>query len=374
MPIDGMPTDGGDSGFKRCESVDSPPCDTARAVAMNVVLPVCTPQRPKDCVESLCVVKDGVVEEATFAESWIGNDSVEFASVQTTDVPTPPSGYLPLFRLPSTPHSGGDLYAASVVLELIIDRKGTTWEPQIADLGGQIIPVKKIPFDNVLQACKDVGTTAPSYNECLQTWYTLPDEIMGIRANVSPAFGSWIFGRVAEPQISITSKGDNITLDVKGRPAITPNLTAVVPAAEATYDMTMGRVPTEGPQMTTFKAGEADSLRRWTAWNAASGSRADTLKRLWVFRSSDASFTGLTKCIKEGEVGGWISTNAMIYEASPPVFNRTTGALDFKIGGPALQPDGQSMISADYELFLKTDVAGCIWPGQKVAQVATVSV
>ena len=338
------------------------------------VLPVCTAQRTKDCVESLYVRKAGVVEEAHFVEEWVGRDSYTFPAIQTTGGPTPPSGNLPLFRIPSTPHSGGDLYAASVAVELFLTKSGSQWETRIGDLGAQIIPVAKVPYNSALTACLDVGTHTSSFEPCLNTTYRLPDEVMGIRANVSASFGSWIFGRVIEPKITITPVGDSISLDVEGLPAVVPNLTAVVNSAEVTQDMYYGTPPAEGPRVTSYGAGDEGSLKLWSSWNAASGSRADTLKRLWVYRSSKAEFSGLSRCIKPGEVAGWISTNAMAYEATPPTFNKTTGALDFKIGGPALQPDGKLPVSADYELFLRTDVASCIWPGQKVAQVATVSV
>ena len=369
-----MPPGGGSSSSGRCDSIDVAPCDTATSVYAIFVLPLCTAQRSKDCVESLYVRKEGVLEEAQSAGEWIGQDSYTFPAIDTSTGKTPPSGNLPLFTMPSAPHSGGDLYAASVAVEMYLMKQGSEWVAQVGDLGAQIIPVKKVPFDSSLTACIDVGTMSTDRNTWLNTTYRLPNEVMGIRANVSATFGSWIFGRVVEPRIAIKPDGDSISLDVEGLPAVVPNLTAILPSDEVTSDMFFGTAPKEGPLVTSFKAGQQDSLRRWSLWNYASGSRADTLKRLWVYHSSKAEFSGLGQCVKAGEVAGWISTNAMVYEATPPVFNKDTGALDFKIGGPALQPDGTLPVSADYELFLRTDVAGCIWPGQKVAQVATVSV
>lgn len=363
----------------RCyDGIAAEPCASSSRVLVSVVLPACSASRSNDCVQGLYVRKDGKVEEATPAGEWEADGTTEFDAVQTTKAPTPASGRLPLFRLASTPHAGGDIYAASVSLDFYMTRSGNAWTPFVADLGAQIMGVSTIGQDMSQEACMNqlangVGGDAGT---CLVTTDRLPNEVFGLKAKVSPIFGSWIFGRVVEPQIQITSSGNQIVLDVEGRPGIVPQSVAVVPVDQVTQDMQAFSppLPTTGTLLISGKAGQPLSLRTWSAWNAATKSTAASLKRLWLFRSADVSATGLARCLKQGEVGGWISTNAMVYEATPPTYDSATGALDFKIGGPALQPDGSSRVSADYELFLRSEVSTCIWPGQKVANVATVSV
>ena len=370
----GDPGSGGAPNSGRCASMTAEPCASASQVYVAVNLPICTASRSTDCVESFYVSKEGGVEEAVFAEEWVGQDSYTFGPVATNNGSTPASGMVPLYRLSGTPHSGGDLYAVNVIIFQLLERQGSTWNRPLAKLSAQILPVVKAPFSDSVPACMDIGTISTSSTTCLDGRYRLPDEALGLRLNVSAEFGSFIFGRVIEPQITLTPAGGSVSIDVQGRPGVTPQTMAVVPAAQLTPGM-LGYMPPPqmGTLMTSEDAGQIGSLDTWSAWNAATGGKALSLKRLWTFKSSVEKFTGLTQCIKEGEVAGWISTNSMVYEAAPPSWNAATGALDFKIGGPAQQPGGLP-VSADYELFLRSEVASCVWPGQKVAQVATVSV
>lgn len=364
---------GPSANLGRCEEIDVAPCDKANSVYVNTVLPLCDATRTRDCVESLYVRKDGVVTDGAPAGEWDSSDSYTFKAIETDKGLTPASGKLPLFTL-DVAHSGGSLYAASVQVDLGLTRRANGWSATSSSLSAQIVPVSKVPFSFDEDACIDAGTSGRN-SDCLVTGHRLPDEVLGIRARVSPTFGAWIFGRVLEPQIVITPLDDQIILDVVGRPAVTPQGLGIVPAAQATPEMLQRLTPPEkGTLLTSFSAGQWGSLDLWSAWNAVTKSSAAALKRLWIYRSSNMGVFGVSNCLPKGQVAGWISTNAMVYEASPPMYNPSTGALDFKIGGPALQPDGTTKVSADYELFMRSDVVKCIWPGQKVASVATVSV
>ncbi|MFM8774285.1 MAG: hypothetical protein ACKOFP_10720, partial [Actinomycetota bacterium] len=199
----------------RCASLDAEPCASASKVNVLFVLPACSAQRAKDCVEGIYTREDGVVSDATYVEEWVGQDSYQFGPIQTTSGPTMASGNLPLYRLEAAPHSGGSLYAASVSVELALQRQGAAWEAMKWDLGAQIMPVSKIPVaDNA--SCREVGTRADNDQSCLDVSHVLPDQVMGLRVNVSPSFGSWIFGRVIEPKITIAKDGDSVSLDVEG--------------------------------------------------------------------------------------------------------------------------------------------------------------
>lgn len=362
------------SNLGRCEAIDVAPCDKADRVFLNTVLPLCDASRMRDCVESLYLRKDGVVIDGTPAGEWDGSDSYAFEPVETSLGLTPASGKLPLFTL-GTPHSAGTLYAASVQVEVGLTRSGSGWTASPSNLAVQVLPVSKIPFSSGVGACIDAGTLGRDITSCLVTGNRLPDEILGIRARVSPTFGSWIFGRVIDPQIRITEMGDQIILDVEGRPSVTPQGLGIVPADQVTPELARGMpLPDRGTLLTSFAAGQWGSLSLWSAWNPVMRSTAAALKRLWIYRSTSNQFFAASNCLPKNQVAGWISTNAMVYEAAPPTFNATLGTLDFKIGGPAFQPDGSSAVSADYNLYVRSDVAKCIFPGQRITSVATVSV
>ena len=369
-----MAPGGGQVYQGRCEEIDVEPCASASTVNVSVILPTCSSGRAQDCVEGLYVRKGETVDEATFSKEWDGKDSYTFAAIPHSMGTTPASGKLPLYSMPSTPHSGGPLYAASVQLDFSLTRTGSGWRGELADLAAQILPVSEIPFSYTNTDCMDVGSSGRTDTSCLSSGYRLPDESFGLKVRVSANFGQWIFGRVIDPQIRITETSSQIILDVEGRPSVTPQALGILPVADVPPGGLLGRPHEKGTLLTSFAAGQFGSLSRWDAWNSIVDSTSAALKRLWIYRSKDVSFSPLAACTKPGVLSGWISTNAMVYEAAPPMYNASSGAMDFRIGGPAFQPNGSSPVTAEYDLLLRSEVAACAWQGRKITQVATVSV
>lgn len=365
---------GGEQAYQgRCEEIDKGPCATASIVFVSVVLPACTASRTQDCVESLYVRKGDTVEEATFSKEWDGQDSYTFGPIVNTMGTTPASGKMPLYSLPGTPHNGGSLYAASVQLSFSLTRSGSGWQGKYADLAAQVLAVKESPFSFEDPDCINIGTAGRG-GTCLDIGSRLPDESIGVKARMSAKFGQWIFGRVVDPQIGITQSGDQVSLDVEGRPSVVPQGLGILPVSQVPAGGMFGRPHEKGTLLTSFAAGQFGSLARWDIWNPLVRSTSAALKRMWIYRSKDVSFSPLSQCTKPGELAGWISTNAMVYEAAPPMYNPSSGAMDFRIGGPAFQPNGASLVTAEYDLLLRSEVAACAWQGRKITQVATVSV
>jgi len=134
-----------------------------------------------------------------------------------------------------------------------------------------------------------------------------------------------------------------------------------------------GGFMTYGVQWGTMIAGQVGSIDEWRRWSHYFGPRSDALVRIWGFRSSNGSFAGAQRCLVDGQVGGWVSTNAMVFDATPPVYDPALRSMDFKIGGPALKPQG-GLASAEYDFHLRKSVADCLWPGEDIKAVASVSV
>jgi hypothetical protein len=59
-------------------------------------------------------------------------------------------------------------------------------------------------------------------------------------------------------------------------------------------------------------------------------------------------------------VAGIVTTNAMVYSAGPPSFNKETGALDYKVLSPHFDSSGNEN-SGTYDLVLRSDFARCIY-------------
>lgn len=363
------PDSPGSTRGERCSDIDSPPCDTADSIHVSGILPACSDTRPVDCVESLFArVGEEEVVGRPIGE-WLDTDDAQFPEIPVINgPPIPASGRTSIWSLPGVPHPGGTSYLASVNVFSMLDRSSGGLAKESLELSAEILavtPTTWTPWDVI--NCKGVRNWQTG--DCLET-QMMPDVPFGIRVRVGPSFGAFVFGRVIEPRINIQSAGQGIVLEVEGRPAVTPQAVVAVPAAQAPP---YSYPPKKGVELSYMDAGQEYSLQSWRDWAVLIGPRSDALKRIWSFRSSNKAFRGVERCLPAGQVSGWISTNAMVYEATPPAYSASSGAMDFQIGGPALQPNG-ALASADYEFFLRKSVADCIWGGQNVTAVATVSV
>lgn len=351
-----------------CPAIDKGLCAKANVVLATVVFPHCSAKRTSDCVESL-FTRDGRKVEAQPAGSFRPDNFSTFPAFELFDGTTiPASGELALFRVPSTPHSSGDLYGLSMSLGGVLSRMPQGWVPQPLEVSAHLVPVSLVPRSEAEPACKDPDHV--SGDTCLRSDHRLPDARFGATVRVGPTFGSWVFGRVADLSIDVaTSRGVN-RLTVEGRPAATPEALGMAYCEPAT-DFLGQTCPYIAYQVWSAAAGSPNSLGTWRTWAPYIGSASDAIIRRWSFGSNGARSSSLATCLTPGQLSGWISTDVMVFQAEPPAWNGRS--LDFGVAGPPLTPDGQRA-SGDYEFFLRSDVAECLWKGRNVAKQATVQV
>jgi len=376
--IEGFVPEPGRPGFSygvACASPDAPPCDRATEMLVTGPLPVCSPSRTSDCVDGLYSRADGAVIDASFVEEWV--DGIGFGKtfdkIPVRNGPAvPASGLAPLWSLPGAPHAGGSLYLSSVIVTSSLQRTdpSSRWTRRSTELSVEVFGVERGRFAN-REDCKHSFVSGAT-SECLQK-QRLPDASLGIRLRVSPDFGSFIFGRVQDPSITLQSSRSGVLLDVEGQPAVVPQAATALPTKNAPDFLDPAGFMKYGLQWGSATAGQLGSLDEWRRWSHYFGPRSDALVRIWGFRSSKAKFDWAQRCRVDGQVGGWVSTNAMVFDAMPPVYDAALGSMDFKIGGPALMPRG-GLASAEYDFHLRKSVADCLWPGQDIKAVASVSV
>ncbi len=71
------------------------------------------------------------------------------------------------------------------------------------------------------------------------------------------------------------------------------------------------------------------------------------------------------------KVLGFVSTNAMAYQDSPPAF--TNGQLDYQVAGMHYMPDG-TLTEGTYDLVMADSVARCLYNFSSAPISATISV
>ena len=368
LPVPGAP--GVSSGWA-CTGPDAAPCDTAERLHVSGALPACSELRQVNCVEGLYLRSGGQATDGRSLGEWIDDADTRFDEIAVTNgQPVPASGRPSLWDLPEAPHAAGSLYLVSASVTSELDRGARGWSRRTSELSVQVLAVERSTFSGV-ELCPN-ALTSWATQQCLIK-HRLPDQSLGVRLRVSPDFGAFIFGRVVDPVVDIQDRGEGIVLSVEGRPAATPQAAIAVPVSEAPDFVQPWEIPDSGARLNYMNAGQVGSLSLWRGWSPYLGNRSDAVKRIWGFRSADGSFAGASNCVAKGVVAGWVSTNAMVFEATPPVFDRVAGTMDFKVGGPHLTPQG-GIATAEYDFLLRESVADCIWPGKDLTAVATVSV
>lgn len=361
------PTRPGESIGGICSSWNSPPCDTATQMVAYAGLPACSMARPSDCIENVYARVEGKSIAGTFVEAFQDDVGPLYDSIPVANGPAAPaSGRMSLWDLAETPHSGGSLYLIQATVTSWLSRSSATseWTRERAELSTRI--------HGVIRGGDCSNALLTTTRECLVE-KRLPDSSLGLRMRMSGDFGQFIFGRVQQPRIDIAPASTGIVLDVEGQPSATPQAAVAVALEDAPDFIDRSGPFYPGLNWDRVKAGDIGSLNQWRRWSPYLGSRSDAVVRVWAFRSANTWFPSDGGCVPKGEVGGWISTNAMVFEASPPNFDRRAGVMDFRLGGPALTPTG-ARASADYDFLLRKRVADCLWPGQDLGSVATVSV
>ena len=72
-------------------------------------------------------------------------------------------------------------------------------------------------------------------------------------------------------------------------------------------------------------------------------------------------------------MAGLVTTNALSYAAGPPVFNKATGTLQYKVASPHFEANGD-VASGSYDLSLRSDVARCVYGFSKAPINAEISI
>jgi hypothetical protein len=109
------------------------------------------------------------------------------------------------------------------------------------------------------------------------------------------------------------------------------------------------------------------------AWLNALKDTAYSDPTAWSFRSVQNSYD-FARCQKNSDVlSGAVSTNATVYVASPPTYNKVEGTLEYKVLAPHFLSSG-TVFKGEYDLQVNSAFARCIYGYTSAPVSATVSV
>ena len=414
------PQDGGSYYNKACTSFEDPRCADAPIIRGNLIMPVCQSAADKFCIEALEFTKsDGSKESAKLVL-----EATTQKIPASTAYKTGAGGGISVWSAANTLHKGATgNYIVRVAIG-VTSVKGKI-APRIDGIAASVTPVVMTqdagakqaracekpdpgfggnPNSSYGWACPDNQPDPATYERCSQLLdglcFMRQDFITGTRVGLTLRINNqvtgWLFGRMSEPNISVTAI-DPVTnlLKVEGVAQSVPTLVGYVekkdlsqfPAIQKEFE-SMCKVPgsyLNCEQMITsnfFNATLGSGVNRFRDYELFSSqikAYAGTdlnfkIDTNWNFGSTSyegrkdaegACFSDTTKLL------GLVTTNAPIYEPGPPKL--TEGFLTYKVAGAHHNADG-SVFKGTYDFALRSTVARCLYGFTAAPIQSTVSV
>ena len=410
------------TGMKPCSSLTQCPNKFVRQYA-DINLTMCNDPREENCIRSIRTTN--LLTKAVSTDFSVRSKLTEdFNSVITGDPAVDlPSGGNPLVvSIPSAPHEGGDLYL--IKSDYYAARKSSQEKFKLDLITNAIYPVTVIngnfdgggpnldPNAYLGNSAGGSGVNPPPYingfitdprcimatrTTCLVP-QTFPANIsFGLTLRANQGFTSWLYGRLANPSVSITeAKVDKqaVLVSIDAEPVKVPLVYGWAKNSDLptslldTYrrDRSGGlyfgndrQAPLDSISILKGQSNKYDEsgIDEMLAWLPLLGDKAAAMPSQWSFQTlvlqSNIAAQISTCTTSAKSLSGLIFSNAAVFSSGAPTFDAKTGTLDYKVAAPHYRPDG-SLMTGSYDLVLNSTVARCLYGFSKAPIGATVSI
>ena len=204
-----------------------------------------------------------------------------------------------------------------------------------------------------------------------------------VRLTTSPT--GWVHGRLKSPEVVISKTNSGIELTVEGDPVVVPAIGATQPYASLPENLRSffkapfgGSYGEQGPtgrrnQISQPAPDREESFAEYALWKDYIKDKANASPSNWTVRTLDVPRDS-AECFKDtSKFIGVVTTNAMMYSGGPPVFNKSEGTLEYKVGSPHLTSKGE-VFKGSYDLQVSSEVARCIYKFTSAPIQASISI
>jgi hypothetical protein len=362
----------------QCPTIDDPICDFKKpgydALAW-LTMPVCESSTAEDCIEGVQFFK----ATESLAVEYFGDvpGQTVFAADEKTKLYR--GGVAPIFKVPSAPHAGGDLYMVRGKATANYQARDSRFVTN--DFNLFVIPV----------SLEDPGYASryPNAYPCL--WqnsnscgvrHDFPENIrVGVQFRATTDIGGWFLGRMQSPDVKVeTFSPRNNRISVVAAPVEVARFAYTAPKSQLTLEDrraagnfgTMGSA-FEGPAPsriynTGYDTSNFGLLNHYR--NRVKDTAIGTTSH-WALRTT--SQDGGNSCLSDkSRVLGIVSTNSMVYDGFAPQFK--SGFLDYRVAGLHLMPDGETPVVGVYDLVMRSETARCLYGFTNAPVSATVTI
>ncbi|MFM8843522.1 MAG: hypothetical protein ACKOFJ_04790 [Actinomycetota bacterium] len=115
-------------------------------------------------------------------------------------------------------------------------------------------------------------------------------------------------------------------------------------------------------------------LAHFEAWLPLIKDKATSMRTQWSVQSIPTNNDAYDRCSSNLGLIGVVNSNASVYSAGPPTFNRKAGTLEYQVAAPHYTSDGITKHRGTYDLAMRSDVARCLYGFSKAPISAVVSI
>jgi hypothetical protein len=395
------------SVISSCTGLNDPACATADFVKYYAHMPPCKTSIDVDCIESIYAVVPGSSAriEGIYKESI--PDAVALPYQADLANALPQGSVSGVWEIPNVKHGGGSSSFVAISSQVgSLKRNGTSWIAQPAgsdplgqgdgDFRASIYPVNLVsdsryksrdleinPQPNGVKRWATFTPGEPNHAICAIVGkgvcaqrQSFPDEVrFGMVLRFSKVINGWLHGRIDSPEIDyqLTSYGTRV--DIDGYSTRVPILAGYASLSDFSGVNSMQIPNLINGQVVIQNASGVRAIEQLTIWAKVLKDKAVANPTQWtVYNLMKRDLESAGSCIKDSKtLAGFVTTNSTTYTATPPIFNESTGTLDYKVASPHYLADGKEFLGK-YTLYIDSKVARCIYKFSNAPISASVSI
>jgi hypothetical protein len=388
-----------------CSGLDDPKCNEALFLRYYALLRNCISDTDVDCIENLYAILPGTDARinAVFQKSLPAVTANPYKADPKNGVPQGTTSTL--WKIPNVSHKGGTDDYVVIVSRVGSVRKIKNGYESFSerfwpggDFRAAIYPVTEVMDpeykENVATlhkypegrtsvgvehlGSKDFSVCAVvSDGECALR-QGFPEEVQfGLTIRFSKKLNGWMHGRIENPQIDYKLTNYGTRIEMQGLPTKVPTVAGWVKPANLTaaQKKMLGEVVLNFGNTSTPGSEGIGAINTLSVWSKILKDKAQAMPSQWIFYNlGEQQMSGANRCILDSKtLAGFVTTNSTTYSAGPPIFNKSTGTLDYKVASLHLKPDGK-VFKGSYDLYIDKNVARCIYNFSSAPISATISI
>jgi hypothetical protein len=383
----------GDLGLRICPTDESEFCAPGQAQRLYAILPVCQSQADINCIVAVTAIKNGTQIKGEYKRNFPERGYTDFPASKDRNIP---EGSTPsIWTFAGLTHSGGtseylvnfgveanfngrasaEFNAYNANINPVSIKAGRWARNEVRDASNKTAPcLKNCGMELLGHSYEDKFICASLDEGFCAMRERFPSDVrfkFTVRLSQSPT--GWLHGRLKAPNIEIKPISSGVSISIEAEPVSVPVVGLLEAKSSLPVDLvtkyqdlpsfvwsTNNSDPADSNHLLMYQPDNQQAFDALIDWKDFIKDKANASPTQWSVRSLNAPGNSAA-CFKDSnELIGIVTTNSMVYLGTPPIFNKESQSLDYKVASPHFTSKGE-VFKGTYDLQLKSDVARCLY-------------